>query len=165
MDMQTGSFEPQSNAEFKLQPKKISSGRPGGYIRRFVALIIDGIVCSLLLVPVQAGLMFAAGGAEQFNTSPLVGVYYIINIFVVFYYYGWFYSNKGATPGKLVMGLKVVNKETGAYLSYGKAFLRETVGKAMTSFSMVLVVGLYVLARPDKRTLHDYIAGSQVVRK
>ncbi len=165
MDMHSGSFEQHGSADFKLQPKQVSGGQPGGFLLRLVAITIDGIVCSLLLVPLQLALIAAAGGAEAFEASPLQGVYYLFNIILVFYYYGWFYSNKGATPGKLVLGLKVVDFETGAYLSYGRAFLRETIGKFVTSFSMVLIIGLFVLGRADKRMLHDFLAKSQVIKK
>ena len=41
----------------------------------------------------------------------------------------WFYKNKGGTPGKLLLKLRVVNLESGTHIGWGKTFLREFIGK------------------------------------
>jgi uncharacterized RDD family membrane protein YckC len=88
----------------------------------------------------------------------VLGMGFIVN----FLYYGWFYTNKGATPGKMVMGLRVVDHETGTNISWGAAILRQ-IGQW---FDWILLIGVLMACfRRDKRALHDFMAGSQVLQK
>ena len=78
-------------------------------------------------------------------------------------YYGWFYSRRGASPGKMVMGLKIVDAQTGLYLSPMRAFFRETLGKTISAIPFL--IGFLVAAfRIDHKALHDLIFDTTVVR-
>jgi len=61
----------------------------------------------------------------------------------------------------MMMKLRVSHCDTGTNISYGRAFLRETVGKFLSA--IILMIG-YLMAdfRDDKRALHDLIASTQV---
>ena len=87
-----------------------------------------------------------------------------VKMVAIYFYYGHFYSQKGASPGKLILNLRVVNSETGKNLSYNEAFLREAIGKLISL--LPLFIG-YIVAgfREDKKTFHDMIFNTQVLRK
>jgi len=153
-------------ADLRLSPPP--QHLPGPIGKRFVAALVDGIVCSVLSMPIllimgipigfsNAGL---DGGAYQAEAGLNIASK-IVGLIIAFFYYGWFYNNKGATPGKMMMKLRVSHSETGANLSYGRAFLRETVGKFLSG--VILMIGyLMAVFRDDKRALHDLIASTQV---
>lgn len=143
--------------------------------RRFVALLVDGLIFTVIQFPLTFAIAFIAGAGAaagvdgaQMGAMQLViqGVSWIVSLVLIYFYYGWFYKNKGATPGKLLMGLKVVDATTGAHLTYGKSFLRETVGRAVDSIAILFFfVGILIpCLRKDKRALHDMIANTQVWR-
>jgi uncharacterized RDD family membrane protein YckC len=74
---------------------------------------------------------------------------------------GFFVGRFGATPGKMLLKLKVVTPE-GAPASYGRAF-----GRAAAEILSGLVCNIgYIIAAFDeqKRTLHDHICNTRVVQ-
>ena len=72
----------------------------------------------------------------------------------------WFNHRYGGTPGKCLLGLKVVNEKTGEYLNMAQAVTRVVLALV----SMASVVGvLFMLFDARKRTLHDRLMGSIVV--
>jgi len=86
---------------------------------------------------------------------------YVISFGIPLFYYVWFYKNKGATPGKMLMRLRVSRADTGTNLTYWRAFFRETIGKFLSA--IVLCIGfLLVVFRQDKRALHDLLFNTQV---
>jgi uncharacterized RDD family membrane protein YckC len=71
-----------------------------------------------------------------------------------------FNGHFGATPGKIMIGAKIVT-EDGSPIGYGRALCRY-IAEWISAFS--LGVGyLFVAFRPDRRALHDLIAGTRVV--
>lgn len=143
---------------------------PGGFWRRVAAAMIDSATFSVLTFPVTflfgfvMGFSGALGGDPQHNTTMtalLTVGSYVISFAIAFLYYGWFYKNKGATPGKMLMRLRVSHAETGTNIKYWRAFFRETLGKVLSS--MVLFLGFLLVAfRNDKRGLHDLLFKTQV---
>ena len=66
----------------------------------------------------------------------------------------------GATLGKMAVGAKIIGVD-GSPLGYGRALLRSLAARFI---EMTLCVGyLPILVRPDKRGLHDLLAGTRVV--
>jgi uncharacterized RDD family membrane protein YckC len=144
----------------------VPTARPAGFWRRFVATMVDGAVISITLFPLS--LMFTVlGGLDAQDPRYWIATLGkgVVNMGLSFFYFGWFYKNKGATPGKLLMGLRVVDLETGMNLSYGRTFLRDIVGKTIIGY-LTLSIG-FILAgfRSDKRALHDLLASTQVIRR
>lgn len=145
------------------------SVEPAGFWRRFVASFIDGIIVTVIQMPIKIPLLIlvgaagsgdAAGAAAILSTLVNIGLYFV----VLFFYYGWFYSKKGATPGKMVMDLRVLRDDTGTHLSYWRTFGREFVGKAILGTVTLLVGFLLAAFREDKKALHDLAFGTRVVR-
>ena len=81
---------------------------------------------------------------------------------IAFPYYGWFYSQRGASFGKIVMGLKVIDVQTGERLSYWRGFIRETLGKYISLAIGGLGFAL-IFFRRDHRALHDLIFETTVL--
>jgi uncharacterized RDD family membrane protein YckC len=154
----------------KLDVKKGSLSEPAGFFVRFAAVMIDGIIVSIVSTPVTLpiGLVIGVAGAGDPETlrgtiGATAALSYLVYLAVMWVYFGWFYKNKGATPGKLIFQLKVHHVESGRYIGYWHAFGRETLGKFIST--IVLFIG-YIIAifHPDKRALHDLIFKTRVVR-
>jgi uncharacterized RDD family membrane protein YckC len=81
---------------------------------------------------------------------------------ISFLYNTVFVKAFGATPGKLLLGLTVVRAD-GKSMSWSVAAWRCVA----ISFSQMMFGLGYLMAAtdPEKRSLHDYLAGTRVVRK
>lgn len=156
----------------QLNPQ--ASVRPAGFWIRFIAYFLDSLIIGFLSLPVTIGLQFAMF-SQMGNMDPealanasfpigLTIVSWIINLAIMGTYGGWFYSRKGATPGKMIFGLEVIDAQTGSYLSFQKGALRDSIGKLISS--VVLLIG-YIMAafHPEKAAFHDLLVGSRVIRK
>lgn len=151
-------FSPQTSAP------PMQRMRPGGFWRRFVAYFIDSLIVGIAFVPL--GILLVPFASSQSASG--MGVYWGgqlilkgLQLAVTFCYFGYFLSKKGASPGKMVMGLKVVNNDNGTNLSFMMAGLRCTVGymiSAITIFIGFIMAGV----RQDKKALHDMIFNSHV---
>ncbi|RHW42155.1 RDD family protein [Neobacillus notoginsengisoli] len=119
---------------------------------RLVALIIDSIVLSIAGYILGAILMLSNGDLLKSFLSFIIGIGYKA---------GLEGSTKQATLGKMVMGIKVIGPD-GGRISYGRA-----IGRYFANFLSVITLGIgYLMAlfTREKRALHDYVAGTYVIR-
>jgi uncharacterized RDD family membrane protein YckC len=136
-----------------------------------VAVVVDGAIVSVVTMPLN--LVFGAlmgfgatlsGDELQAHGGLLALTYlgsYLLSLLTLFFYYGWFYKTKGATPGKMLMRLRVASFDTGTNLTYWRTFARETLGKFASS--ILLGIGFLMVAfRRDKRGLHDLLCHTHV---
>lgn len=135
------------------------------FIARWVALIVDALILGALH---SAVMSFAASSfgvvLGRFYETMETSLSRLLLLGIVYAYYGWFYSQKGASPGKLLMGLQVVKSDTGRFLTYWQAFFRESIGKLISG--LVLGFGFLIAAfRADHRALHDMIFDTRVIEK
>jgi len=131
-----------------MEPNYASVGR------RFLAALADGLI--LAAVNAVLVLLFAksstAGQTGRSLLSALIGLAY----------YVYFIGSRGQTPGKMALGIKVV-KTDGSQPNYVTAFLREVVGKILSS--VVFLLGyLWAIWDAKKQTWHDKIAGTLVIK-
>jgi uncharacterized RDD family membrane protein YckC len=135
----------------------------GGFWLRVVAYVIDAILLSVggAVVGGMFGAILAFSGQGQ-NTALTAGGGYVIGILL-----SWIYSSllesseRGATVGKMAVGLRVVT-EQGQRLS----FLNAT-GRYFAKYisAVILCIGFIMVAFTDrKRGLHDMIADTLVVK-
>ncbi len=123
-----------------------------------VAVIIDGIVLYvgffiILALIGELDAYLAIDGWSTYDTVNLLGVILYDTILV-----GAF----GATVGKAVVGIKIVQQD-GQRVGYGRA-----LGRYLATYisMLVLFIGFLMVAfSQDKRGLHDLIAGTVVVRR
>ena len=84
---------------------------------------------------------------------------------LVFYLWNlWCVTQFGGTPAKIILGLRVIDRESGQKLSFGQTLLREVIGKIILcglTFGIGFLLPLY---RTDDLTLHDIVARSTVKR-
>ncbi len=139
-----------------------SAAPPAGFWVRAVAALLDSMITALL----QFSMVFALNTITELSgTSSLPAVQILTMLFGTMaglFYYVFFTGYSGQTPGKMMLRLKVVRLDN-ASVNYGQAFLRETIGKFISS--IILGIGyLMVALRTDKRGLHDLIADTKVIR-
>jgi predicted Zn finger-like uncharacterized protein len=132
-----------------------------GFWIRAVAAMIDG----LLLSTVQFALSLAlglAGGYGEGESFSVIAITWLCSMAVSVTYYVFFTGYNGQTPGKMALRIQVVRCD-GTPMSYGRAFLREIVGKFVSS--IILGIGYLMVAFDrDKQGLHDKIAGTYVIK-
>lgn len=153
--------EPEMERADAPRPK----AEPGGFWLRFVAFFVDSLILGTIQMPFS--FLFGYLGAMTAGTNLywlVFGFSYVVGVFATVFYYGWFYRNKGATPGKMLFKLKVIDVQTGTHLTYRRVFMREVVGK-LCSAVLFLAGYLMVAVREDKRGLHDFLGNSQVIRR
>ena len=137
----------------------------GGFWRRFVALLLDGIILAAVAFPLQMILgLFApvayAHGVPTINWG-IAGISYLLGVIIGCSYQAFFLSRKGATPGKMVMGMKVITPDGGP-ISVARAIGRYF---AQILSGVTLCIGYLIAAfDSEKRTLHDHICSTRVVR-
>ena len=136
---------------------------PQGYAsfgRRFAALVIDVIVLTLITVP----LTLAVYGAEYFTSPDAEGGLgsFLINWVLPAALTIGFWLTLAATPGKLLVGIKVVQAESGEPLTFAQEVLRY-VGYAVSALPL-LAGYFWMLGNARKQTWHDRLAKSVVVR-
>jgi len=135
-----------------------------GFWIRWVAYLID----TMILGAVQFAIALAlglAGGALTDNgngelTMALIGG--LCGMVVGLTYAVFFTGYNGQTPGKMALRIQVIRSD-GTPMTYGRAFLREVVGK----FASGIILGIgYLMAGFDrqKQGLHDKIAGTYVIK-
>ena len=145
-----------------------------GFWIRFAAAFIDGMIITIcqyvLIIPfvIVIGILgtWSKNGEASVAADLITGLasllFYLSLLGLMFSYHAWFNKNKGGTLGKLALGLRVVDFQTGQNLSYGKTFIR---GLGYFIAYMPLGIGLIVVGfREDKRGWHDLIANTQVIK-
>lgn len=149
-----------SNAEYVL----------AGFWLRFLAALVDGIILGIggqiIMLPLtfMNQLMINQYGPMSAAFFIGTGVNWITSLALAGSYYGWFYSKKGASPGKMLLKLRVVNADNGQNVLFWTGFLRDSLGKLISS--VTLLIG-YVMAafRSDHKALHDIMFGTQVLQR
>jgi uncharacterized RDD family membrane protein YckC len=145
--------------------------RYGGFWRRAIAILIDGVVIFfismfILFIGIFA-LLFSRFTPEELPAlitygGPFFLIYTGATSFVTkFLYFVYFHGAGGRTPGKMIMGLRVQPLD-GSPMTFGLAFLR-WVGYLVSMLCLHLGF-LWVAVDRRKRGWHDYIAGTIVIR-
>jgi uncharacterized RDD family membrane protein YckC len=146
-----------------------------GFWRRYLASGIDGMIVSflafglnaivlLLILPVFSGAkgvsfqeLLQSGG---FESGVLMSLIYGVSFCVYFPYYVWPVYRSGATPGRKWMGIQIVSER-------GEMELSQAVIRFLSAFLSGLLIGagyFMMLFHPRRKTLHDVIAGTVVIR-
>ncbi len=135
--------------------------------RRFAAMFVDGLIQAVVWVPMAIAMGFfavkaqAMGGTAEPVAAGAQIMFQVVIFGVMLVYEGLFLQMKGATPGKMAMGLKVVNAD-GSPISPGQAWLRPFI-RSLLGFCW-LVDYIPALFRKDKCTVHDLAARTRVIK-
>ncbi len=129
--------------------------RAGAKIIDIAILWAVGIALSLVV-----GFLFPLG-PEGEGTVAFAVVLNVLQVIAAVGYTTYFLGKYSATPGKMACRLKVVTPE-GEPVSYGKGCARYF---AEVLSSLIFCIGyLMAIFDNEKRTLHDRIVGTRVVR-
>lgn len=137
----------------------------GGFWIRFAALFVDGVVVNAL--GMILGVLMGVSVSEQMASDPSVSfstvqwVHLILQVSLAIFYYTWFVGKYGGTPGKLILGLRIVD-EHGGPIGYSMA-----VKRYLATILSALTLGIgYLIAAWDseKKTLHDILVRTRVVQ-
>lgn len=137
-----------------------------GFWLRVGASIIDLIILSIATYPLlwlfYAGdweRIFATGLADQPQVLwfDLLINYILPFVFTIVVWLIW-----SASPGKILLGLKIVDADTGQNLNFKKAVIRYL---GYFPAMMVLFIGIFWIAfDPRKQGWHDKMANTVVIR-
>ncbi|MBM3726715.1 MAG: RDD family protein [Acidobacteria bacterium] len=143
--------------------------RYGGFWIRVLAYYLDQLLLSAALVVSLITLMviaFATGSVTQSDLEDppfsWVASYYVFALLLMATYDAVFTATRGATPGKMACGLRVVRFD-GQPLTMGRAFGRH-FAKYVSSIPFALGF-LAVGISSTKQGWHDLLAETLVVRK
>ena len=138
--------------------------RYGGFWIRLVASVMDGFIVGV--GHVALALVFMATVDFEGMSDATLGVLMLMMQLMQYAwavaYETWFIGRFGATPGKMLLGLKVVRPD-GGKVTYLRAF-----GRCFGKYLSGIVLGMgYLIAAFDaeKRTLHDHICDTRVIRQ
>ncbi len=137
-----------------------------GLGRRFLALVVDLVILSLVFFPVTRlvkGVWLMSGGEHTwsygwFITDPLCLAF----LAVMFFYFVLLEGLLGATIGKKIIGLRVVSadgKSCGLKRSFVRNILR--IVDALPALNILGVV--LIVTSPEKARFGDRVARTRVV--
>ncbi|WP_445613491.1 RDD family protein [Geobacillus sp. YF-1] len=126
--------------------------RPAGFWKRLLANLLDAIVIG---IPISVIGYLITGSMETNWFTSVANILYALVVPAVWY---------GYTVGKRMIGIRIA-KVNGGKVGLGTMFLRSFVDRLVyfVTFGMgLLISAMMVAAREDKRSIHDFIAGTYV---
>src|SRR2546426_3930278 len=136
---------------------------------RMAATVCDAGVLALAYLLLGLGIQLLptpARGEAEGPWSTLAAIVLILTVFLLFWGYFLLFEalNNGRTPGKRLMGIRVV-MDTGHPLTFTAAAVRNLVRIVDMQPLFTYQVGLgFVLFHPQNKRLGDIVAGTVVVR-
>jgi uncharacterized RDD family membrane protein YckC len=141
---------------------EVTSKQFAGFWIRLLAYIIDYVIIfiSMCILAFILGVIFSEE-VNQISSEDLETLGTILGI-ILFYLYFWVATSVYQTTiGKRILKLKVISSND-TKISWGKAFLREIIGKILSSF--VFGIGFLIIGfSKEKQGLHDIIAKTYVI--
>jgi len=178
----------------ETKEKVVSNETPSSFFPRSIAYLIDSIILYIISIFILSPLIhigmkvlsidlsgpeFQLGFVSPLTVFFVGSVTTIFEIITVIIYFGWFYRNKKASPGKLLFNLKILNEKNEHLISYPIIFLREVILKlgffqlfSLTglflfsfAFTWFIVLSISIFVSKNHRGLHDQICNTKVLLK
>lgn len=128
------------------------------------------------LVPAGTYLDQASGlalpqGLHLATPGRRIGAYFLalplffVTLGIGYAIWGLIVWGNGQTPALQVLGMRCWKPENGCVPGWGTMALRETIGRFVESILLItaLLSFILMLTRPDRRCIHDLVAGTVVV--
>jgi uncharacterized RDD family membrane protein YckC len=141
-----------------LASSSSSSPDYAGFGQRAAALLIDWLIVVVISMPV----IVVAFGAEYFSLDPLRRLWDVLFTVIFAAAVVGFWRYCGATPGKLAVGVKIVDAHTGGAPTTGRLVLR--LACYLVSALPLYLGFLWAAVDRRKQAWHDKIAGTVVVQ-
>ncbi|MFM8846500.1 MAG: RDD family protein [Actinomycetota bacterium] len=147
-------------------PLNESSDQLASVGQRALAQVLDGLIIGLPLFLLTLSFGGDLTDTENSNLAWLTVLWLGVSLF----YSTAFVAISGATPGKRIMKLRVVNRDDGSPVNWTYAAVRAlvpTVAGVVPVIGFALNIAVYVRAffHPYRQGLHDAAAGTIVVRR
>ncbi len=125
---------------------------------RVMAGIVDFII-GVAVIVVASIIGITIGGEDSSLSNTLATIFWIVYMVGV-----WFMvATSGQSPGKRLLGIKIVKLSDGNVPGWGTTLLRELLGKIVSW--LVLMLGfIWILFDEKNQGWHDKIASTVVVR-
>jgi uncharacterized RDD family membrane protein YckC len=150
-----------------MPPATAGAAGYGGFWIRVVAYIIDAILLNIAfgILGLVTGLSMVPTHFTDYDSPDAyaaMGTAQLISLVITWLYFALMESSvRGATVGKMAVGLRVVTDQ-GNRLSFANATGRFF---AKIISALILCIGFIMVAFTDrKRGLHDIIAGTLVIK-
>lgn len=138
-----------------------------GFGVRAIAKLLDGLILAVPAIIVIALIVTFAlpasmksqpGGAFLLTA---IGSAVLVSLTMIIYQI-WCLPKFGATPGKRIMRLRVI-RAGGAEVSWGRSAAR-FAGECINSMIPFFIGYIIAAFDPERRTVHDHIAGTRVIK-
>jgi uncharacterized RDD family membrane protein YckC len=124
-------------------------------------IVLPAIVLMMVAIALGLPLIGKNRGASEFAVLLILGVIAVVGFGMVFYQI-WCLPKYGGTPGKRIMGLRVVTANGGS-ISWGRAIGR-FFGEWVNGLIPLWIGYIIAAFDPQRRTVHDHIAGTRVIK-
>ena len=118
--------------------------------------------------PVSGAVVPVTNGVRLW-ASILDGILCVITLGIGWLIWSVFLLNQSTSPAKKMLGLQIVDVNTGVPAPIQQMLMREILGKVVLSSVSggitSLVSAIMILVLPSRQGLHDYIARTVVVRR
>jgi uncharacterized RDD family membrane protein YckC len=135
---------------------------------RVVALIIDTIIIFLIslviLIPLLVIGFFGGSFAFSFPFFFFVGPIVLATWLLPLFYFTYFESTSGQTPGKQLAHIRTVDEKTLKPLDFGRSLVRNLL-RIIDSLPFFYIVGLILVASTEKRQRIGDMAAASIVIK
>ena len=170
-DLKTAQQASGRRAAYPGAPAPMSVGglTPCGFFERLIPFVIDTIILCAAFYAISSLLGLEQPGLRQDapaqpGASAEIAIAWQetwISLMLNAAYFIGFWSAFAATPGKLLMGQRIVDAETGDPISAGSATIRYLVS---IPSALALYIGyLWMIWDDKKQTWHDKISGTIVI--
>ncbi|MFN8633760.1 MAG: RDD family protein [Chloroflexota bacterium] len=140
-----------------------------GILVRFGAVLLDGLIPGLIFIPVGLAASFLVQNPANALADPTTTT--ILLFLVLLTYFGlscysalvlamWAY---GLTPGKWMLGIRVIKSDTGLPAGFWRMALRQIIGQWVAQVLCFLGL-IWAIFDANKQGWHDKIAKTLVIR-
>jgi len=148
--------------------RAFATASPGSFWMRAIAFIIDNLVIAgiyFFVAPIVIDETLADMFRDMAETGTQSRPSFLLDLALSIAYGALLVAYWSTTVGKKVFAMRVVRAD-GSRAGLGRALLREIARNvSLVVFPMAIASAFMMGLRADKRSLHDLIAGTVVVRR
>jgi uncharacterized RDD family membrane protein YckC len=124
--------------------------------------VLLGAVSLILSALLRTTTTSTVGGVTVTTTTGSVALVEVIDLIVGVAYFTWFWSSRGATLGQMLVGIRVVDADTGGPLKPSQALIRY-IGYILSAIP-IFIGFIWAAFDSRKQGWMDKLASTQVVK-